>query len=326
MRRRDLLLLISGAGFGWPAAIRAQQPARPVIGFLGSGSAAGFASILVPFREGLKQAGYTEGENVAIEYVWAEGNYERLPGLAENLVRRRVAVIVAAGGAVAALAAKAATSTIPIVISIGDDPLKFGVVSNLGRPGGNVTGVTLYMSELAPKRLELLAELTPRSSLAILLNPHNPNAQDEAAAMQAAAQRSGRELRIVNASSESEIEAAIANIASQPDAAMIVGTDPFFFIQRAQIAALAARHAIPAIYFHRVFAMAGGLISYGATITAENRIAGMYTGRILKGEKPGDLPVQQPSTVELVVNLKAARAQSITIPTAILIRTDEVIE
>jgi putative tryptophan/tyrosine transport system substrate-binding protein len=326
MRRRDLLLLMSGAGFGWPAAIRAQQPARPVIGFLGSGSAAGFASILVPFREGLKQAGYTEGENVAIEYVWAEGNYERLPGLAENLVRRKVAVIVAAGGAVAALAAKAATSTIPIVISIGDDPLKFGVVSNLGRPGGNVTGVTLYMSELAPKRLELLAELTPRSSLAILLNPHNPNAQDEAAAMQAAAQRSGRELRVVNASSESEIEAAVANIAGQPDTAMIVGTDPFFFIQRAQIAALAARHAIPAIYFHRVFAMAGGLVSYGATITAENRIAGMYTGRILKGERPGDLPVQQPSTVELVVNLKAARAQGITIPTAILIRTDEVIE
>jgi putative ABC transport system substrate-binding protein len=326
MRRRDLLMLMSGLGFGWSAAVRAQQPAVPVIGFLGSGSAAGFASILPAFREGLKQAGYTEGENVAIEYVWADGKYERLPGLVEGLVRRKVAVIVAAGGAVAALAAKSGTSTIPIVISIGDDPLKFGVVSNLSRPGGNVTGVTLYMGELVPKRLEMLSELMPKATLAILLNPHNPNAADEAAGAQAAAQRSGRELRIVNASSEGEIDAAIAGVARQPDTAMMVGTDPFFFSQRAQIAALAARHAIPAVYFHRVFVNAGGLISYGATITAENRVAGSYTGRILKGEKPGDLPVQQPSKIELVINLKSAREQGITIPTSILIRADEVID
>jgi putative ABC transport system substrate-binding protein len=326
MRRRDLLILMGGAGCAWPVAVRAQQKALPLIGFLSSASASGFAPILPAFHEGLKQAGYTEGENVAIEYAWADGKYELLPGLAADLVRRNVAVIVAAGGAVAALAAKGATSSIPIVISIGDDPLKFGVVANVGRPGGNITGVTLYMGELAPKRVELLAELMPTAQLAILCNPHNPNAEGEAESAQAAAKRSGRELRIVRASSDGEIDAAIAEIARQPGTAMMVGTDPYFFGRRAQLAALAARYAVPAMYFHRSFAIAGGLISYGATITAENRVAGLYTGRILAGEKPGDLPIQQPSKIELVVNLKTARELAVAVPPTILARSDEIIE
>jgi len=326
MRRRDLLILMCGAPCAWPAAVRAQQKTVPLIGFLSSASASGFAPILPAFHEGLKQAGYIEGENIAIEYAWANGKYELLPGLAADLVRHNVAVLVAAGGAVAALAAKEATSSIPIVISIGDDPLKFGVVANLARPGGNITGVTLYMGELAPKRVELLAELVPAAPLAILCNPHNPNAEGEAEGAQAAAKRSGRELRVVKASSDGEIDAAITEIARQPGTAMMVGTDPYFFGRRAQLTALAARHAIPAMYFHRGFAMAGGLVSYGATITAENRIAGLYTGRILKVEKPGDLPIQQPSKIELVVNAKAARELGITVPPTILARADEIIE
>lgn len=326
MRRRDLLMLLAAPTYAWPVAVRAQQKTVPVIGFLSSGSAEGFAAILPAFRDGLKDAGYSEGANVTIEYVWANGKYELLPALAADLVQRNVAVIVAAGGAVAALAAKGATSTMPIVITIGDDPVKFGLVANLGRPGGNITGVTLFMGELVPKRLELLAELMPKAALAILSNPHNPNAEGEAAAAAEAAQRSGRDLRIVKAGSDSEIEVAMAEIARQPGPAVMIGTDPYFFVRREQIAALAARHAVPAMHFHRGFAAAGGLISYGATITAENRVAGLYTGRILNGEKPGDLPIQQPSRIELVVNLKTAKALGITIPTPILARADEIIE
>jgi putative ABC transport system substrate-binding protein len=246
--------------------------------------------------------------------------------LAADLVGRRVAVIVAAGGAVAALAAKSATSTIPIVIAIGDDPLKFGVVDNLGRPGGNITGVTLFMGELTPKRMALLAELAPAAKLAILTNPRNPNAEGEADAARAVAKRSGRDLQVIKAGNDSELDSVVAEIARQPGTAMMVGTDPYFFTQRARIAALAAKHAIPAIYFHRGFAAAGGLISYGATITAENRAAGVYTGRILKGEKPGELPIQQPSKIELIVNAKAARELGIVVPSTILALADEIIE
>jgi putative ABC transport system substrate-binding protein len=325
MRRRDLLTLLAAASCARPFLAEAEQ--KPVvIGFLSSASAEGFAPILPSFRDGLKQEGFTEGENLKIEYAWAAGNYDKLPGLASDLVGRKVAVIVATGGAVAALAAKAATSTIPIVFSIGDDPLKFGVVANLGRPGGNITGVTLFMGELAPKRMELLAELAPAGKLAILTNPRNPNAEGEADGARAVAERSGRELLIVKAGNENEIDSAITEIARQPGTAMMVGTDPYFFVQRAQITALAARHAIPAIYFYRDFTAVGGLISYGATITAENRVAGVYAGRILKGEIPGDLPVQQPSKIELLVNAKTARELGITIPSTILALADEIID
>ena len=217
-------------------------------------------------------------------------------------------------------------SSIPIVFSIGDDPLKFGVVDNLGRPGGNITGVTLFMGELTPKRMALLAEMVPTAKLAILTNPRNPNAQGEAEAAQAVAQQSGRELRVIKAANDGEIDSALAEIAAQTGAAMMVGTDPYFFAQQAKITALAAKHAIPAIYFHRGFAAAGGLISYGATITAENRAAGIYTGRILKGEKPGELPIQQPSKIELVVNAKTAKELGIAVPSTILALADEILD
>jgi putative ABC transport system substrate-binding protein len=329
MRRRDLLVLLAGAaGAAGARPLAAQTPrtAVPVLGLLSSASAEGFATLLPAFREGLKEAGYREGENVTVEYAWAAGKYDQLPGMAADLVQKQVAAIVAMGGAVAALAAKAATSTIPIVIVIGDDPVKFGLVGSLGRPGGNITGVTLFMGELAPKRLQLLAELLPAAALTMLVNPHNPNAEGEAAATEAAAQRSGRSLRVLKAGTDSEIDAALAETAQQPGAALIVATDPYFFVKRQQIAGLAARLKLPAIFYHRGFVAAGGLISYGATITEEYRTAGVYTGRILTGEKPGDLPILQPSKIELVLNAKAARELGITVPPTILARADEVIE
>src|SRR5262245_38370405 len=326
MDRRDLLVLLAGARLPWPLPAGAQQPAMPLIEFLSSASAEGFAPILPAFRDGLKEAGYVEGRNVRIEFAWAAGQYDKLPALAEDLVRRPVAVIVAAGGAVAALAAKGSTSTIPIVISIGDDPVKYGLVGSLSRPCGNITGVTLFMDTLTPKRLELLSEAAPTARLAIVINSRNPNAENEAKNAQAAAQQLGRELRVLATSNENEIDAAFADIAQQPGSAVMIATDPYFFARRDQLAALAARYGLPTIYIHRGFAAAGGLISYGATITDENRIAGQYAGRILAGEKPGDLPILQPSWIELVVNLNTANALGHTIPPSILARADEVIE
>jgi putative ABC transport system substrate-binding protein len=326
MRRRDFITFLAGAMTAWPLPAGAQQPATPVIGFLSSASAESFAPLVAAFRDGLKEAGYVEGRNVAIEFAWAAGQYDKLPTLAEDLVRRPVAVIVAAGGAAAAPAAKAATSTIPIVISIGDDPVQYGLVGNLSHPGGNVTGITLFMATLTPKRLELLSEVAPAARLVMVINPRNPNAESEARNAQAAAHLIGRELRVLAASNESEIDAAFANIAQQPAAAVMIATDPFFFARRDQLAQLAARYAIPTIHFHRSFAAAGGLITYGATITEENRTAGQYTGRILAGEKPGDLPILQPRKIELVVNLKTAMALGLTLPQSILARADEVIE
>jgi putative tryptophan/tyrosine transport system substrate-binding protein len=322
MDRRELLILLAAAGIAGPAG--AQQPGTPVIGFLSSGSAEGFAALTPPFREGLKEAGYVEGRNVAIEFAWAAGQYEKLPALAEDLVHRPVAVIVASGGAVAALAAKAAT--IPIVIMIGDDPVEYGLVGSYSRPGGNLTGVTLFMATLTPKRLEFLSEVAPVAALAIVINPRNPNAESEAKNAQAAAQQLGRELRVLKASNEGEIDAAFAAIAQQPGSAVMIATDPYFFARRSQLAELAARYGLPAIHFHRAYATAGGLMSYGSTITEEYRIAGQYTGRILAGEKPGDLPILQPAKIELVVNLKTAQALGLTVPPAILARADEVIE
>ena len=325
MRRREFITLL-GSTTMWPLAARAQHAAMPVIGFLCSGSAEAFAPLVAAFRDGLRGAGYVEGRNVAIEFAWAAGRYDKLPSLAADLVRRQVAVIAAAGGAVAGLAAKAATSTIPIVVATGDDPVKYGLVDNLNRPGGNITGVTLFIDILTAKRVELLTEIAPAAALAMLVNPRNPNAETEARDAQAAAQRSGRELHVLTASNEGEIDAAFANLGQQPGAALTIGTDTFFYSRPDQLVGLAARHAIPTIYFHRLFVLAGGLITYGATFTDELRTAGRYVGRILAGEKPNNLPILQPSKFEMVINLKTAKALGLTIPATLLTRADQVIE
>jgi putative ABC transport system substrate-binding protein len=298
----------------------------PVIGFLCSGSAEAFAPLVAAFRDSLREAGYVEGRNVAIEFAWAAGRYEKLSSMATDLVSRQVAVIVAAGGAVAGLAAKAATSTIPIVIATGDDPVKYGIVASLSRPTGNITGVTLFVDVLAAKRLEILTEVAPTAALAILVNPRNPNGESEARDAQLAAQQSGRELRVLTASNEGEIDAAFATLAQQAGAALTIGTDTFFYSRPDQLVGLAARHAIPTIYFHRSFGLAGGLITYGATFTDEFRTVGRYAGRILAGEKPNNLPILQPSKFELVINLKTAKALGIEIAPTLSARADEVIE
>ena len=309
-----------------PLAAEGQQAAVPAVGVLSSASAELFAPLVAAFRDGLNDAGYVEGRNVTIEFAWAAGRYDRLPSLAEGLVARKVAVIFAHGGAVAALAAKAATSTIPIVIAIGDDPVKFGLVSNLGKPEGNITGVTLFMNVLTPKRLELLTELVPRALLTMLVNPQNPNAKTETRDAREAAGKTRRGLRILEAGNDDQITAAFATIAAQPGAALMVTTDPFFYARRDLIVELAARHSVPTIYYYRGFALAGGLISYGATITTEYRTAGLYTGRLLAGAKPSTLPIVQPTKVELVINLKTAKALGLTIPQSLLVRADEVIQ
>jgi putative tryptophan/tyrosine transport system substrate-binding protein len=324
MRRREFILAVGGAA-AWPLGVRAQQPAMPVIGFLCSGSAEAFAPLVAAFRDGLREAGYVEGRNVATEFAWAAGRYDKLSSLAADLVSRQVAVIVAAGGAVAGLAAKAATSTIPIVVATGDDPVKYGLVASLNRPTGNITGVTLFIDVLAAKRVEILTEFAPTAAPAILVNPRNPNAETEARDAQAAAQQSGRELRVLTASNEGEIDAAFATLA-QGGAALTIGTDTFFYSRPDQLVGRAARHAIPTIYFHRSFGLAGGLITYGATFTDELRTAGRYAGRILAGEKPNNLPILQPSKFELVINLKTAKALGLDVPPTLLARADEVIE
>jgi putative ABC transport system substrate-binding protein len=319
-------MLMLGGALVVPPTFPAQQKATAVIGYLGSASAEAFAPMVAAFRQGLQEAGYVEGRNVAIEFAWAAGQYDKLPAMANEFVRRQVAVIVASGGAVAGLAAKQATSTIPIVLTIGDDPIKYGLVTSLSHPGANITGITLFMEALTPKRLEILSEAAPAAPLAIVINPGNPNAESEANNAEAAAHQLRRELRVLRAGNEAEIDAALANIAQKPGSAAMIATDPYFFARRNQITALAGHYGLPAVYFHRGFADVGGLISYGATITDENRIAGQYAGRILAGEKPADLPVLQPSKIELVVNLKTAAALGLTVPPSILARADEVIE
>jgi putative ABC transport system substrate-binding protein len=327
MRRREFITLFGGAAAAWPLGARAQQPAMPVIGLLGSASAAPFARFLTAFRQGLGDSGYVEDWNVAIEYRWADNQYERLPALAAELVRRPVAVIVTSGGPAAAVAAKAATSTIPIVFSASSDPVKLGLVASLSRPGGNVTGSGMLTAELEPKRLELLRELAPKARvIGALVNPDRIDVEAQTRAVQDAARTLGLQVVILRAKQERDIEAAFADFVRQQVGALAVGADPFFDDRRAQIVALAARNALPAIYFSRDFPMAGGLASYGTDIADGYRQAGVYAGRILKGAKPADLPVVQPTKFELMINLKAAKALGIEVPMSVLMQVNEVIE
>jgi ABC-type uncharacterized transport system substrate-binding protein len=327
VRRREFITLLGGAAAAWPLTARAQQSTMSVIGFLNGASPEGFAPFVAAFRQGLKEAGYVEGQNATIEYRWAEGHYDRLPALAADLVQQKVTVI-AATGTPAALAAKAATSTVPIVFTTGGDPIKLGLVASLRRPGGNVTGVTALSVEVGPKRLELARELFPAATtFALLVNPANPVAATVSKDLQAVADTLGMRLHVLHASTEADFEAAFATATQLRTAALVIGSaDTLFISHAAQLGALALRHSVPAIYTLREFAAAGGLMSYGASTTDSYRLGGVYTGRILKGEKPADLPVVQSTKVELIINLKTARALGITVPLPLSGRADEVIE
>jgi putative tryptophan/tyrosine transport system substrate-binding protein len=326
LNRREFIALVGGVA-AWPLVAHAQQPAMPVIGFLSARAPGDDPQLLTAFRQGLKDAGFVEGQNVAIEYRWAEGHYDRLPALAAELVRRQVAGIVA-GGTPAALAAKAATSTIPIVFTTGADPVQIGLVASLGRPGGNVTGMTSLNVEVAPKRLELAHELVPTATIiAVLVNPTNPNTETELRDLQAAAGALGLRLHILHASTDRDFDRVFATLHQlRAGVLLISGTDTFLISRSEQLAALTVHHAVPTIFQFREFAAAGGLMSYGGGNTDLYRQAGIYTGQILRGEKPADLPVQQSTKVELIINLKTAKALGLTVPTALLVRADEVIE
>jgi putative tryptophan/tyrosine transport system substrate-binding protein len=327
MRRRELITFLGGA-VTWPLAARAQHTAMSVIGWLGSGSPDAFASQVAAFRKGVNETGFVEGQNVAIEYRWAEGDYDRLPELAAGLVHHPVAVILTSGGIRPALAAKTATSTIPIVfLNGGSDPVAAGLVASFNRPGGNVTGVNFLAGELVTKQLALLHELVPAASMiAMLVNPNLRTANPTMRDLETAARSLGLQLRVLTASTERGIDEVFASIGQQPVDALLVQTEPFLSGQRDQIAALATRHAIPTISSTQAFAAAGGLISYGASATDAYRQAGVYVGRILKGEKPADLPVMQPTKFDLVINIKTAKALGLQIPDKLLALADEVIE
>jgi putative ABC transport system substrate-binding protein len=325
MRRREFIALVGGAVAAWPLAARAQETVNPVIGFLSGRSPAEAAHAVRAFRQGLEEIGYTEDKNVTIEYRWAEGQYERLPALAAELVGHQVAVIAATGGEPSGLAAKAATTTIPIVFTVGGDPVALGLVGSLNHPGGNVTGVAIAVSESASKRLGLLRQLMPNATaIAMLTNPNFPST--EIRDVQANARSLGMQIRLLSASTIGEIDAAFALLAQERPNALLVGGDAFLLGQRDQLVSLAARHAVPTIYPQREYVDAGGLISYGAAIPGAYRLAGTYVARILKGEKAADLPVQQPTKLEMVLNLKTAKALGLTIPPMILALADEVIE
>ena len=325
MQRREFITFLGGVTV-LPLAASAQQPAMPVVGFLSPASSDQYADRLRAFRHGLSEAGYVEGRSVAIEYRWADGQYDRLPALAAELVRRQVRVIVA-GGNPAAPAAKAATVTIPIVFSMAGDPVQIGLVASLSRPGGNLTGVTSLNVEVGPKRLELLHELVPKATIvAMLINPTNPAAAADARKAQDAARTLGIQMHVLRASNESEIDQTFAALIQLRAGALAIGPDPFFNNRSEQLAALALRHAVPVIYQYPAFAAAGGLMSYGGNFTATYHQVGVYTGRILKGEKPADLPIQQSTKMELIINLKTAKALGLVVPTTLLGRADEVIE
>jgi putative ABC transport system substrate-binding protein len=326
MRRREFIKLLGGAA-AWPLAVCAQQAAMPVIGFLGNESPDIFAGRLRAFRQGLDEAGFVDRRNVAIEYRWARGEYDRLSVLAADLVRQSVTVMVATTTP-AVLAAKAATTTIPVVFLTGGDPVEMGLVASLNRPGGNMTGVSNLTVEIGAKQMELLHELVPAATLiALLVNPANPVLADTLSRnLQTAARAVRQQILVVSASTESDFDMAFATLVEQRVGALVVGNDPFFNARLDQLVALAARHAVPAIYPYREFAAAGGLMSYGSNLADPHRLVGVHTGRILRGEKPADMPVQLVTKIELVINLKAARALGITFPITLLGRADEVIE
>ena len=326
MRRRELLTGLGGAAVAWPLAARAQQQAMPVIGYLSSGSAPNTANVAA-FRQGLSEAGYVEGQNVTIEYRWAEGSYDLLPALAADLVSRNVDVIATAGGTPSALAAQGATSTIPIVFSGVGDPVRSKLVASLARPGGNLTGFSGVSGLLMPKRLELLTELVPQARvIALLVNPKNPTTEGQTRIVQEAARAKGVQLQILKAATVSEVDDAFATLGQLQAGALLMSADSFLNNRHEQVAALAAHYAVPALDQSRGFADSGGLISYGESLTAEARRFGIYAGRILKGEKPAELPVQQPDKFELVINLKTAKTLGLTVPQSLLARADEVIE
>jgi ABC-type uncharacterized transport system substrate-binding protein len=323
IQRREFIVSLSMAA--WPLAAHAQQPVMPIIGFLNSTSPDGYEPMVAAFRQGLKETGYIESQNVAIEYRWASGQYDRIPALAAELVRRHVVVIVA--NTPANLAAKGATSTIPIVFTTGGDPVQMGLVATLNRPGGNVTGVTQLLAEVAPKRLELAHEMVPTATvIAVLLNPANPNTEAQLRDLQAAAGTLGLQLHVLHASVEHDFDTIFASLAQRVAGALVIIDDPFFLSRIKQLAALTLRHALPTISFTREFVVAGGLMSYGVNIPDTYRLAGLYVGRILKGEKPADLPVQQATKIELYINLKTAKTLGITVPLPLSGRADEVIE
>jgi len=325
--RREFITLLGGASVAWPLAARGQQPALPVVGFLQSASPEGYAPLVASFLEGLKSAGYIEGKDVTVEYQWAEGHPDRLPAIASDLVRRHVAVIVASGGDAPALAAKKATDKIPIVFISGGEPVRAGLVESLNRPGGNVTGVSFIVTELIPKRLELLHELVPKAmTVGALVDPNYSGVDHQQRELQEAASATGLQVHIVTAGTQPDIDMAFASLVQQGIDTLIVANDPFFTSHRDQIVALAARHTIAASYSGREFVDAGGLMSYGPSVTDAYRLAGTYTGKVLNGIKPTDLPVQQPTKFDLAINLKTAKALGLTIPQTLLATADEVIE
>jgi ABC-type uncharacterized transport system substrate-binding protein len=327
MQRREFITLLGGTAAGWPLAARAQQPIVPVVGLLGAGSPQSDAFRVAAVRQGLIEAGYVEGRNVAFEYRWAENHNERLPALAAELVRREVAVIVAIGGITSAVAAKSATATIPIIFVVGADPIKSGLVASLNRPGGNMTGVTILIGTLVAKQFEILNETVPKAALiGFLVNPTSADAETNTKNALVAAESIGQKLLVVEADTDSGLEAAFATLVQQRAGALVVGVDPFFISRRAKLVELAARQKLPAIYTLREFVVAGGLMSYGTSVTEALGLSGLYAGRILKGEKPADLPVQQSTKVELIINLKTAKVLDITVPLPLLGRADEVIE
>ena len=327
MRRREFIKAIAGSAAGWPLAARAQQRSIPVIGFLNSASAIEWSPFVAAFRRGLSESGYVEGQNVAIEFRWAEGHYDRLPMLAADLVRIGVAVIVATGGTTSAVAAKQTTTTIPIVFSTGGDPVKQGLVASINRPGGNITGVNVLTTGLEAKRLEILHEVLPSASvIGVLINPNNVSAEAQSIIVQDAGRTMGQKVLILHASSERDFEAVFATMVQSRIDAVIVAADPFFSSHRDQLIALTARYRIPAIYEWHEFVQAGGLMSYGSDLAEGYHQIGIYAGRVLKGEKPGDLPIVQSTKVQFAINLKTAKTLGLTFPLALLGRADEVIE